>query len=646
MRLKKIKILNFKNLKNISLSFEDKDVVLIEGDTGNGKSAILEAITYLLTDYLQDKISEYVRWGQDKFELNMQFNHKGVDYEYDIEAGKSTKKSLKFNGEEYLNSEATKMLGTIIDYDLTRLSAISEQGKTSELLFQKPAERLKTLKQILKIERIADIVEKIKEDIKENTGKINNLSTEITTLENIEFTEMPEFDLPDIDRLKNELELIEDIKISLEKEQEKDEVEYEKLLSEKDTVQKDINNIEKLLSQNSLLNEQKDKLSKKIESYTKEYDSIVIEDVEECKYNNNDITDCEQKESEILSSIREIDNTLKGLKDGICPTCNRPYDESLTEDDIKSKEQELLKQKDKYNIELKDVRSNKQDIKSAFDEYNKKIQDVENLTKKKNDYKRLIDEFKDELSEIVITEIDDSDIEKHQKELSIIIEKISQLKNKQYDSYNKREYEIIKNQIAVYNQKVEELEKIKKFNEDIQTKKIQNSRKIKTKLRDKEDLTRDNRVLNETKDILDKPFSSYMINKGAEYLKNKMNSFFQRAYGKYEITFEQSKSSIDFFYSDGTNKQTPTTLASGHEKAVLSVANRVALASLQGLGLLILDEIDSNAGDTSSMKLFETLLGENSISQYLIITHNEASKEYLSQQKNSIVYHIKEGELS
>ena len=63
MKITRLKIKNFKTIKEIDISLDSK-VNVITGDTGSGKSSILEAVSYLLTDSLDDKLIEYVRWGQ------------------------------------------------------------------------------------------------------------------------------------------------------------------------------------------------------------------------------------------------------------------------------------------------------------------------------------------------------------------------------------------------------------------------------------------------------------------------------------------------------------------------------------------------------------------------------------------------------
>ena len=138
-------------------------------------------------------------------------------------------------------------------------------------------------------------------------------------------------------------------------------------------------------------------------------------------------------------------------------------------------------------------------------------------------------------------------------------------------------------------------------------------------------------VLEESRNIIDKQFSSYLIEKGTQYVEYKMNNFFQKCYSRYTVFFRQteSKNSIDFFYNDINGKGGSASLCSGFEKQLLSVAFRVALASITGIGFLILDEIDSDASEENSISLYSNLIDSNLFSQIISISHKNDTKEYL-----------------
>jgi chromosome segregation ATPase len=55
----------------------------------------------------------------------------------------------------------------------------------------------------------------------------------------------------------------------------------------------------------------------------------------------------------------------------------------------------------------------------------------------------------------------------------------------------------------------------------------------------------------------------------------------------------------------------------------------VALASITGIGFLILDEIDSDASEDNSISLYSNLIDSNLFSQIICISHKNDTKEHL-----------------
>lgn len=687
MKLLSLSIENFKNIKVANLDL-NKKVILIQGENGQGKSSIIDAIKYILTDELDDKISEYVRWGCKKFNINCVFEHKGITYDLSIEGDKGSKKVLKISNDEneYYNSEATNKLAEIIDFTLAGYSAISEQGKTTQLLFQKPSERLRTLKKILKVDDLQVVVEKIKEDIKTKKTEIDILNTEINTLKGISYDKMEEFELPDIEKIKSEFDVIEKEKKEYEDKEKGNSLEIEKLknkISEiklsyekeksnelsslkeqivKLTSVKDLN--EKLISNKKVI---EDRISS--QTVTKSNLEVQVIDLKNSRVDEiipsaskEQVVELSDEIKKLTFEISSLDKEIKSLKDRKCPynfNCEKLKDVSVEtyekEKEDKQKEvirlQGILEVKSKQWVDYeKAVKVNKE-LESTL---SLMIKDIETLDKsifelnethsniviQTEDFDKTITDLKYQ-----IVTIEDTYSQKIESEISDVKKEIDN-RSVRSEFSKKSEYESLKNQIIIYDTKVKELERIKTHNAELETKQNLNNRYIRTKENTVDAIRNRLVVLDKTKDVIDKDFSSYIISKGAEVIKTKMNNFFQRAYGRYFITFEQDKSSIDFYYSDGENKLTSTLLASGHEKSVLAMANRLALCSLHDLGILICDEIDNMASDDMSVKLYNTLLNEEHINQFIVISHCELTKEMLSLRNDCSTFIINSGEVS
>lgn len=685
MKINKLDIKNFKAIKHITFD-KNKKVNLITGENGNGKSSILDAIRYILTDELDDKISSFVRWGTEKFEIICEFEHKGIEYTLEIEGSKGAKKRLAFNDEEYFNSEATSKLRDIIDFELTKYSAISEQGKTAQLLFQKKTERLNTLSRILKIDSINESSENVKEEVRKIRENVKVLETELNSLENAEFSLMDEIILPEIDEIKKEFEVVEKEKNDYnvkQKELDKEISEIKESISEiklsfEKKKNESISNIKTEII--NLENKLKDIKRKK-----NEFDSAVIssktikdeiKDLENSlnikKKETKTVIEPSQSEDylkqiytekiELEQNVKSIEKEIKSLKDRKCPysfDCDKleGVDVSKYEKDLESAQSELTILEISYKKISDEIKIYK-DTLSFNQKIEKEVSDIENKISLKKEsikkYQEVIDNFteEDSINTESVLKLKKEEIEsiehllsiERDKQIEVLQERINNISERE-GFLKEKEYSELKNKILLYDNQVKELERIKLFNEEVLKKKSKNERLVTLKKRELESKRKEINLMEEVRDAY-KDFSAYRINKGAEHIKNRMNSIFQKGYGKYEITFEQDKSGIDFFYKEvGSDILNNVVMASGQEKAVLAVANRLALCSLQNLGILVLDEVDNNASDENSVKLFQTILNEKGFNQIWIISHCNATKEYLNNLVETSNYNILDGQV-
>ena len=117
MKIKKLYLENFKSITKLDLDFSNHKIILLEGRAGQGKTSILEAIIYVLTGDLNERIQEFKRQSKYDFIIKMQFEHLGNDYNIEINSTKTgvNKKLTIDNKDEFLNSSATKKLAEIIN---------------------------------------------------------------------------------------------------------------------------------------------------------------------------------------------------------------------------------------------------------------------------------------------------------------------------------------------------------------------------------------------------------------------------------------------------------------------------------------------------------------------------------------------------
>ena len=141
--LNTLNIENFKNIKKADFNFSK--INLIEGDTGEGKTAIVQAIALLFCNYISGKMEDYINWDNDNFKLNSNFYYpipeKSFNYLIEVSRKKGTDRTLSGNiitelyGSDLKKSDTYKYIAdNIVDPHLTIYSSISEQNKTSIIL--------------------------------------------------------------------------------------------------------------------------------------------------------------------------------------------------------------------------------------------------------------------------------------------------------------------------------------------------------------------------------------------------------------------------------------------------------------------------------------------------------------------------------
>jgi len=592
MYINNLELQNFKNISNKKFKFNK--INLFQGNNGSGKSSTLESLVFLLSDYLSGKMSDYIKWGESKFSIYSEFD----DFSYLIEYDKTTKRKLVTKQEEYIGSDAVKYLKEFINPTIALYSNISIQGQSTQLLFEKPTARLDKFKLLFGINDIDKAVENIKEKIVECRKQIEITESEISILKNKKYTYFEEYELPDFSLLEEKVKKLENEKI----EHEKLKSEYDKYLMrlmEYNTAQMKVKEIQNNINQ----------IDNKLKILEEQKKSIVIKRIAKPSKTPEEIQKLQNEELTLKSEVYILEKKYEAIKNGLCPTCGSLF----TSDNIEAVYNEQLKLKEDY----KNLSQKVSMLKSEQDEYEKIVQ-KNNINKEKlntiqtniqglNDTKTVYEKTLNELIEI-----------KKPDEV-----------NKPY--FDDSELESLKKELYIAKEKKENLEKIKEMNRKIKLEESENIKLINEKENLLDELRKKERLLETARKVLGKDFSSYLIDEGTDYVKNKMNELFARAYGRYKVTLTRDSKGVDFYYSS-EDKDILTTidLASGYEKQLLSVSFRLALATLHKLGIFIFDEIDSDSSEENSLRLYKTILSQK-YSQIFCVTHKEMTKEYLQQ---------------
>jgi len=622
MIIKNLSIKNFKNIKELNLDFSNLN--LIFGEPGSGKTAILEAICFLLTDYLKEKISDYVKWNAKKFELHLIADFYGTAIDYYIEGEKGTKRVLEINGETFNNNDAVQKMRELINPDIALYSNISMQGKGTQLLFEKPTARLEKLKTIFGIDSIVKSVEKMKEDISKNKNDIQVMDAELEIMKSKKFQYLEEI-------------ILEELNIKLLELPDYDENKYNIIKDGISTIittitlfNNDIKNYEKIKNDNDTRLKEIDILENNKNNYP----------IKRLKENNNFKVDIELTTDNLNKYKIEkasLENQYELCLAGKCPKCGQDY----------------------KSLDIHDVEKNISICNTGILNYEKQLLQITNdlsdheKNKKTNDMNKLqienidknIISIKEKIKEFELLQRPDENklIELQSKKdmLNNDLIVLDELK-KQYNNIKIQNNEIEK-KLLLQEQKKKEQDRVKEFNKKIKDDEKKNNSDIINKENNVQKLKSENSALETSRKFLDKDFSSYLIDNSTEFIKLKMNEIFARSYGKYNITLNKDNKGIDFYYSESGGPMAPVGMASGFEEQNLATSFRIALSSLQNLGVFLFDEIDSFASENDSLILFQVILQELKNFQIICISHKEQTKEYLSNLQNCRIVEMKNG---
>ncbi len=720
MKIKYLKFKNFKAITELALNCDDtKKIMLIAGDNGVGKSSIIAGITYMLTDYLPEKLADFVRWGTKGFFLQMIFIYEGREHNLKIEyklENKKTKKVLTIENDvdsPYENSEATNKLKTIIDPTLTLFSSVSQQGESTQILFETPTKRLEKLRMILGLDSIIDVTRNMDEDIKNEKEKLMILETEINTLSNLTFSFMDAPEVPDIEDLQDEFDHLSvkkeefdkegviyreylnkkreyDVKLAHKQRIEKEirqlfrenqlmdlkqsidynAEEHNRLKEEFVTIEKELLVYKSELTNYSNYTERLDGIQDKIKYIKEELKKYTHEPIEPLFFTVDDLERLNKEKINLTVEIERLYKERKIADEGKCPTCGQDFKVNII--DIVFSIRKSKFRSSKINAEI--VEKNKQ-----LDKYNEKLriekqkEELRNITKKqyssltvelrslkvvkhpgRNTY---LVEKKDQIGKS-LQQFDQlknkfDEVENHNRSLA------EQFKNNENKiDYLKEEllpysdlqmpdvicepvnfdtdlYETLKKKIYTHDAQIIEIKRIDEHNEKVKCEREQVNNKIENNKNEIEDILYNLKLIQESKRILEKEFTAYLIEKGTNYIKHMMNDFFRKSYGKYQIEFRQNKQSIDFFYTNDGERYAPVSMSSGFERQLLAISFRLALCGLQNHGILILDEIDSDASVENSIRMYDNIAKINSIGQIFCITHVPETQEHLIHNYNA-----------
>lgn len=664
-------------------------ITILEGDNGQGKSAVMEAIAVCLAERKRaDSVKEFVQKGFDhaKIVLEMKYNSVPIVFNVvlNVRGGTPLERDVEYEGKHYINSEVTDLIKEL-DFTFYSDIILSMQGQ-DDIATMTPVQRANLLQRLFqfdfaeKVKGINDKIDEANEAIKLDNSKIDYLNKELVAKkarrDSVVLKEPP-FDSStyyakqaEQDRLFEELSNTKKIMGEVNELHDKRNDIVEKsnnlgykiqdLKQKKETAQAAKNELETFDfdGKSSALTSEIENLRKEIDSQNASLqmfdESIKANQTKQTEVLQN-IATCQYKDTEFAKKLSLIEK-------GVCPECGQStcnMDHSVIEYDKDTNANKIIDLKaEEGNIgfAIADDKRKKETVRQNISSLiSKKATAEANLTSLRSTYNVLkakvmpLEVYEQLESDLTVAEADQAALQDAYENVMNELEKRKDAWIKQDEI--ERKYEAIKADIKMFDNAMvfnnAAQKQIEQYDEDIKNSEL-NIEEIKNNAAS---LAKDIDCYNEVKKVLDKELPNFLIVKTCSKLETEMNTFVQEVFPEFRIRLLQSKRGVEFFYTTDPNNDMEdvkslinSKMASGYERSVLGIAFKVALCRAYGLTFAALDEIDAAASDDNSMKTFSSLINSNVFDQMIFITHKEPTKEMIRSLADDVTcYHVDGG---
>ena len=372
---------------------------------------------------------------------------------------------------------------------------------------------------------------------------------------------------------------------------------------------------------------------------------------------------------QLANKVAELNHAQKHLdmiKLGTCPECGHAFDRT-----DQTKYNEALDLATKAKEEVENLKSAKQievnnadaDVKALREKLRNKEMEMSNTSK---DISTLEYKIKNLDGQIQINGTSKVRIEEQIKQYSSKMNEVDSIKakileeneslvmlNKELDDYTNQLTELdgvttaytekqsslmqLQQKISEYNNEIVQNNLILQNNENIKKSIEEMTKKIEESKSSVEGYRRQKATYDEAITLLDKTFPAWLILKTCQMLEHEMNSFIQVIFPNMAVKLFQNKRGVEFFYTTDINNGRILTkdnllnakMASGFEKAILSIAFKVALCRAYNLRFAFMDEIDQAGTEENSESLFKAILSNDLFDQLFVISHKPTVRDVI-----------------
>lgn len=716
---------------------------VIQAPNGSGKSTILQAIEMLLTNSYEGSFEEYINNNASSFKATLNFSKNGIDFIISLSCkkGKNAVLSERIlydgSGNELASGEeAILYLSTILDPTLTRYSLIAKQKSIDNIVTCKDSERLDLFRKFKNLNfesyinsHLMPLIEVVKQELVQ-------VEKEIYRLENSTYDIKDTLSLPFSKEvyLEKKLQLQEIIKknetLSMRKKEYNDKKtsleniineisKSESIIKDKENKKKEDDSYLQLLKEESYLTEAYDTIeleykekaiiiSSYIDNKTKEHKIEKIKFIEDkailersiqeltktletkkiskvSKFDDGRIKELEKAIAKYEQELVTVEDNIRLLAQGICPTCGNECNHKLGEwedkkNNILSKKEESenllskeLSSKAEYDSEIKKNQDTKEErlaIQSNLDSSSLKLNSLVSLmVEKENSFNKILENKKQELQNI------EASLEKEKNQAKLSLEKDINIKEsiikeleKDIGNYTEGlinlqttkegleswimrnpiredEVEVDTASIELEIKRYEDIEisnqLIEKENGRLTKLKKEDEKKLEKENKNKQDLVVKQKEYEQARAILLKDFPNYVIEQSIENIEFNMNQFISDVYYKsLNVSLKPTKTSIKLEYGQGERKL-PAHRLSGAESKLVSLAFINNFNKYIGLSCLFLDEPDAAMDVKRQEDMYEILLSMKEVyKQIVVITHSEKMLNYLTSNTEVCTLYI------
>lgn len=663
--LKHIEIQDFMSIQDLSLDFDAKGIVCITGENGSGKSALFNAIGLALLEHrIGESYRDCIKTGCDEAYIYIEAEFQGYPIVYDVtitcnkwSGSGILKRKISYKGQEYVNSEYSDF---IKEYELESLESIMFQFQgDSSIIDARPADRAALLKKLFHYD-FSDITNKISSQIEIDKFNQAEIEGQLKTLKARSFNTQPlsrevspaqmeswEQSYKDID---NDLKSISQVDIdslnecdaqiaSLQKRIE-DEERKKKLVDKKaqDTSKhlEDLTQVLQSYDAQKVL-EEKQSLEKRLEDASQEQE------------HKKELYEGRISDKRLLEySLKELDDQIAICKTGICHACGNKIEPSHVQD-LKYKRQGKEQELQALDAAIQDLK---------YDPY---FSIGKELEKQLVEKKKLISDMNIAQNTSVLVRGQLEEAQARAKEiqstcnllydqLHISLEKQSELKS--LEPVVKQKQELIKKKQDLENKIFQAKEIIARNRERRNANILIEKDKDACSTQISELSSQSNEVLlsiqkeRASLDVFNNSLPTFILLQACKQLEKTINSFVQKIFPYMRVSLQQQRSGVTFMYTaeSSENEYISARMASGAQRAVLTLAYKLALARLYGVKMLCLDEIDSSCTDENASIVYDAISQLDAFDQIFLISHRkDTMRNIASKAPNVSAYYVHSG---